>query len=131
VASEQSAAAGRAIREIREGLGLSQTDLADGTGIGQYAISRVETAMQEISLNKLSAIASFLGVGIGTLIEGSLEGSLDLTGLRARFAAASEMVHVKASVVCDRCGVLAAGIGLDDANSARIKHVREHVGDAS
>jgi len=53
---------GIALRDAREGVGLTQTELANLMGIAQSAISRIEAGRTNISLAMLRRISLALGV---------------------------------------------------------------------
>lgn len=56
------------IREIREGKGMTQTELSEKAGITRATIWKLETGEEEVTTSKtLEKIANALGVTIGEL----------------------------------------------------------------
>jgi transcriptional regulator with XRE-family HTH domain len=53
---------GMAIRDARDGLGISQTELANRLGVAQSAISRIEAGHTNVSVRTLVGIAAGLGL---------------------------------------------------------------------
>ena len=56
------------LREMREGKGMTQTQLAEKSGIPQATIWRIESGTQRIDLRVLEALADALGVDAALLI---------------------------------------------------------------
>ncbi|KAB2907061.1 MAG: helix-turn-helix transcriptional regulator [Dechloromonas sp.] len=63
-------AAGREIRRHRLGLGLSQDQLAERSGLHRNYIGFLERGERNASLTTLIAIARSLGVSLGELLHG-------------------------------------------------------------
>jgi transcriptional regulator with XRE-family HTH domain len=61
---------GSNICRLRNGLGLSQIELSESTGIFRTYMSRIETGHANPSLTKLVALAEALHVGVDKLFEG-------------------------------------------------------------
>jgi transcriptional regulator with XRE-family HTH domain len=59
---------GMRIRGIREGLGLTQEELAQNIGVGRPTIIRIENGNNRVFLHNLYKIAKGLGVSIYSLI---------------------------------------------------------------
>ncbi|MBB1593497.1 XRE family transcriptional regulator [Achromobacter sp. UMC46] len=59
---------GANLRRIRKQAGLSQTDLADASGISRRMIAGVEAGTANISLSSLDKLAGALGVGFVDLV---------------------------------------------------------------
>lgn len=59
---------GRVIRKYREGAGLSQEALAEGSGLHRTYISLVERGHRNIPVDALSRIAEALGVHASKLM---------------------------------------------------------------
>jgi len=59
--------AGKKIRELREGAGLNQTQLAEKAGLTQSHISRIENAEHSATNFTLEKIAKALGIAVGDL----------------------------------------------------------------
>ena len=56
------------IKEIRESLGMTQTELAEKAGVTRTTIWKLETNAEEITTSRtLLGIAKALGVGVGDL----------------------------------------------------------------
>jgi transcriptional regulator with XRE-family HTH domain len=53
---------GRAIRDARKAVGMTQADLAEGMGTTAAYVSGVETGRGNLTVGQLSAIANALGV---------------------------------------------------------------------
>jgi transcriptional regulator with XRE-family HTH domain len=60
--SPEHAALGRAIRELRVGVGISQEGLADGAGLHRTYIGGIERGERNVSFANLLRIAAALGV---------------------------------------------------------------------
>ena len=59
---------GYRIREIRENIGMSQTELSEKSGVTRATIWKLETGDNEVTTSKtLVAIADALGVTVGEL----------------------------------------------------------------
>lgn len=56
------------IRILREGLGLSQEDVAEKMGLSQQAYSLIEKSPEKTAFKNLQKIAAILSVNITTLI---------------------------------------------------------------
>jgi len=56
--------AGIALRDARESVGLTQTELAARIGIAQSALSRIEAGRTNLSLGMLRRLAEALGVDV-------------------------------------------------------------------
>jgi XRE family transcriptional regulator, regulator of sulfur utilization len=65
--SEANVALGRAVRAIREERGISQVQLAEGTGFEQSWISHVERGTRNPTWQNVVRLAEGLGVGVGEL----------------------------------------------------------------
>jgi DNA-binding XRE family transcriptional regulator len=66
---------GMAVRDARDSLHISQTELANRLGVAQSAISRIEAGRTNVSVRTLVAIAAGLGLGL-LLILGDKEADL-------------------------------------------------------
>lgn len=58
---------GRNVRRIRMDKGFTQEELAEGAGISQVQIARIEAGKINTSISTVVAIARALGVGEGEL----------------------------------------------------------------
>ena len=65
--TEVMAMFGRNVRRIRMGKGLTQEELAEGAGISQVQIARIEAGKINTSISTVVAIAKALGVKEGEL----------------------------------------------------------------
>lgn len=61
---------GHRIRELREGLSLSQEEFADRCDFDRTYISMIERGKRNMSFSNLSKIANGLGVSVSQLTEG-------------------------------------------------------------
>jgi transcriptional regulator with XRE-family HTH domain len=61
---------GAAIAAARAAAGLTQRQLGQATGLGQAAMSRVESGERRVGSHELTRLAGALGVEIGALIGG-------------------------------------------------------------
>ena len=59
---------GARIRDIREGLGMTQVDLAKRTGIGRTTLVYIESGKHCTSLGKLYKIAETLDVSVYSIV---------------------------------------------------------------
>lgn len=59
------------IRELRERVGMSQSELARRIGCGQSTLSEIETGRIDLKLRRMEAIAEALNVPISDLFEPS------------------------------------------------------------
>jgi len=59
---------GMRIRDIREGLGMTQSELAERAGIGRTTLVNIEAGKQKTALHHLYKIAEYLGVPIYSLL---------------------------------------------------------------
>ena len=55
---------GQRIAELRKGLGLTQQDVADATGLQRNHLSRIEQGKYSVGFDTLQAIAEALGGNI-------------------------------------------------------------------
>lgn len=55
------------IRELREHAGLTQTELAERSGVSRATVNRIENGKEETSTKTLEKIASALGVCVEEL----------------------------------------------------------------
>lgn len=63
---------GEQIKELRQSLGMTQTDLAKAIGSGQVYISAIETGRIKLpDRDRLKAIARAVGASPNTLLEGA------------------------------------------------------------
>ena len=60
---------GRAVREQRKRIGITQADLADATGLNRSYISEVECGRESISLERAERIARALSVDLSFLVK--------------------------------------------------------------
>ena len=60
---------GKAVREMREGIGISQEELANRSGLHRTYISDVERGERNIGLGNVEAISKGLGVSLIELFE--------------------------------------------------------------
>jgi transcriptional regulator with XRE-family HTH domain len=60
---------GRAISELREQAGLTQQRLGEETGLGQTAVSRIETGDRRVDTLELVDIARALGVTVSEILD--------------------------------------------------------------
>lgn len=97
---------GRAVRELRESRGLSQTQLAEGLATNgvrwfhQVTIGRLENAQRPTSIGEAYAIADFFGVDLHEMTRGQVSPD---TFARADFTAAALAIRDEA----ERLGRLA------------------------
>ncbi|MCW2961177.1 MAG: transcriptional regulator, family [Thermoleophilia bacterium] len=68
VAQEQFVLLGERVRRIREGAGLSQSQLATKAGISRTSLHMVEAGTGNPRYGTLLALADALGIGIHVLI---------------------------------------------------------------
>ncbi|MFN8231929.1 MAG: XRE family transcriptional regulator [Actinomycetota bacterium] len=73
---------GAKIRQLRNGLGLTISDLAKGTELSSSLISQVERGVAEPSLGSLRRIADVLGVPVATLFVGGDDNPSDSSNSR-------------------------------------------------
>ncbi len=75
---------GRLIARLREGRGMTQTELAEALGTGQSTIARIENGEQNLTTETLSKISEVLNKDIVTVSKGALnfrvEGGRKLSG---------------------------------------------------
>lgn len=76
---------GDRIRDLRQKLKFTQTDVARGTGIPQSNLSEFETGKLQPKIETLVKIAHFFGLTISQLIEDKSD-SLELVKLNIRMA---------------------------------------------
>lgn len=76
---------GDRIRDLRQKLKFTQTDVARGTGIPQSNLSEFETGKLQPKIETLVRIAHFFGLTISQLIEDESD-SLELVKLNIRMA---------------------------------------------
>ena len=60
---------GRRIRQQREAMGLSRSDLADRCGLTRVSVYNTELGVHSVSVGHLAAIAKALGTTIAALTE--------------------------------------------------------------
>ena len=60
--------AGLNILAIREARGMSQTKLAEATGLTQSSISRIERGGRDLTLSNMRSIANALNCSVGELL---------------------------------------------------------------
>src|SRR5262245_27425572 len=60
---------GARLKELREGAGLTQTELADKAGLSQRAVSHWEQGLREPVLSNLVALSEALGVDCTAFLE--------------------------------------------------------------
>jgi transcriptional regulator with XRE-family HTH domain len=58
---------GRAMRQRRKALGLSQEELGDRAGLEQSYISNIEAGLRNVSIDNIARIAKSLDVDIAAL----------------------------------------------------------------
>lgn len=68
------------VRQLREGLGLSQERLAERAGFHRTYVSQVELCKANITLDNMEKLALFLGVPTGLLLS---EEQADYESLRS------------------------------------------------
>jgi transcriptional regulator with XRE-family HTH domain len=68
--NEDLRAAGREIRRHRQGLGLSQEQLAERAGLHRNYVGFLERGERNASLKTLFAVARSLGISLGELLAG-------------------------------------------------------------
>jgi transcriptional regulator with XRE-family HTH domain len=73
--SPEHAALGRAIRELRRGVGISQEDLADRAGLHRTYVGGIERGERNVSFANLLRVANALGIRPSELLARS-EGAL-------------------------------------------------------
>jgi transcriptional regulator with XRE-family HTH domain len=59
----------RRIKEWRAKRGLTQRELADGSGVSREYIARIELGQHDPTLSTLEKLAKALGVKVGRLLE--------------------------------------------------------------
>ncbi len=62
------AAVGSRLREIRQGRGMSLTDVAEGTAISPSFLSLVENGRSDITIGRLTRLVEFFQITIGDLL---------------------------------------------------------------
>jgi transcriptional regulator with XRE-family HTH domain len=58
------------VRELRQGLDMTQEDLAERCGLFRTYMSRIETGQANPTLTMIDALATSLGVPVAALFEG-------------------------------------------------------------
>jgi transcriptional regulator with XRE-family HTH domain len=66
--AEIEGALGARLRELRQGRRLSLKQVADATGISSSFLSQVETGQNDITINRLTRLMRFYGVGLRQLL---------------------------------------------------------------
>lgn len=61
---------GKRMKQRRKELGKNQDDLAEFLGVSVGYVSQLERGVTKINLDTLSAVAGWLGCGIGELVTG-------------------------------------------------------------
>lgn len=72
------AALGRALAEARAAAGLSQDAVGRLTGLGQTAVSRIESGQRRVDAVELVHITEHLGVDVAELLAAARNGSGDV-----------------------------------------------------
>lgn len=67
--AEIDARVGRKLKELRNGIGMTQSELADQTGITFQQIQKYENGQNRITVSRAVTICSALGVKLATLLE--------------------------------------------------------------
>ena len=60
---------GKRIKELREGLGMTQVELSERSGVSQEHISRLENGRHNINTKTADKLAAALGVTLNKLFE--------------------------------------------------------------
>lgn len=122
---------GPVIKELREGLGMTQADLAQRIGVSDKAVSKWETGKGYPDITLLDPLAAALGVSVAELLSGCAVVNTNTSGnmLRSRFYACPICGNVITAV--GEAHVSCHGISLppleadpaDDRHSAQVEMV--------
>ncbi len=94
---------GEVIAVLRHEVGMTQGELGEATGLGQTAVSRIESGQRKVDTLELVDIASALGVDVAAVVEraqdlarervgGTATSGVQLLALRLEDPAASDDV---------------------------------------
>lgn len=111
---------GRVMAEARVAAGLSQETLGRLTGLGQTAISRIESGQRRVDAIELVHIAEELGVDVAQLLGQARNGNSDTDGPGAPPSAPSDAV---ARLLGQRDGGTAGALAWVSAFLARLEEL--------
>lgn len=114
------AALGRALAEARAAAGLSQDAVGRLTGLGQTAVSRIESGQRRVDAVELVQITEHLGVDVAELLTAAKNGSGDIHGDGGTRPAPSDGVT---ALVGQNDGAVAAALGWVPAFVARLEEL--------
>lgn len=114
---------GAAIRQLREGKGLTQAELAEKLEVSSKTISKWETAKGLPDITLLEPLAAALGISVLELMSGDAVINRNRSGnmLRSRFYVCplcGNVIHTLGEAVISCCGIPLPALEAEEADQA-------------
>ena len=112
---------GTAIKELREQLGMTQTELADRIGVSNKTVSKWETAKGLPDISLIRPLAQALGVSVIELMNGEpvVNRNTSANLLRSKFSVCplcGNVIHSSGAAVISCCGVTLPPLEAEEAD---------------
>ena len=112
---------GSTIRQLREGRGLTQAELAERIGVSSKTISKWETAKGLPDISLLQPLAQALGISVIELMNGQqiMNKNISANMMRCRFYVCpicGNIIHSAGDVLVSCCGVTLPALEAEEAD---------------